>query len=179
MNKMKKIGQGAFSKVYRKSSDTVLIKSIDHVKECMSLGWFPNSRMFPKIEQVGQDDYGEYKFYESKYYPRISSLKNELLPSEWEFYKALRGLDRFSCIAQKGSYLDHWRKQFETLPSKFNHKKQALFDALDALSNYGNDICFEISPRNIAVSGKKLVLLDCFFFHSQLMKATKKRNRWN
>ena len=170
---MKIIGKGAFSTVYRKSTDKVLIKSTDHVKECMSLGWFPTSRLFPKITQVGQDDVSDCKFYESKYYPKFSSLKKELNSLDWEFYNILRGLER--SYFGKGSNLSHWQKQFDTIPSKFKHKKLALLESLDALSNYGDDVCFEISPRNVAINNGRLILLDCFFFSSQLNR----NKRWN
>ena len=54
------IGRGMFSTVYRKNAKTVLIKSVDPVKECMAMGWFPSSRMFPKTTRVAllDDDRG-------------------------------------------------------------------------------------------------------------------------
>lgn len=169
MNTMPIIGKGAFSTVYRKSSNTVLIKSIDSVKECMSLGWFPKSRIFPRIKLIGRDDTRNCKLYESKYYPRVSSLKNELNTLDWEFYKVLRNLKRFP----QSDCITHWYNQFNTIPNKFRHKKEILLEALDALVNYGTDVCFEISPRNVAVDNGRLILLDCFFFQSQL------QHRWN
>lgn len=86
------IGRGVFSTVYRKNAKTVLIKSVDPVKECMAMGWFPSSRMFPKIARVAilDDDQGT-ALYEQRYYPKVKSLKAALKPMEWEFYKELRG----------------------------------------------------------------------------------------
>ena len=83
---LKQIGKGAFSTVYKKGTNKVLIKSCDNVKECMSMGWFPNSKMFPKIKRVGVSDCGQFQFYEEKFYPKTRSLKQDLLPSEYEFY---------------------------------------------------------------------------------------------
>jgi hypothetical protein len=167
-NGMKKIGNGAFSTVYKKSRSKVLIKSRDNVKECMALGWFPETSLFPRIERVGMSDCGEWQFYEEKYYPRVKSLKNTLSAFEWEFYQELRKLH--CSFLHPYELIDKWRKQFESLPNKFHHKKRMLLEAVDGLSNYGCDICFEISPRNVATQGKKLVLLDCFFMKSQLLK---------
>jgi hypothetical protein len=45
-----------------------------------------------------------------------------------------------------------------------------MLDALDACANYGNDVCFEISPRNVAVKNGKLVLMDCFFMADKLQE---------
>lgn len=166
---MKCIGKGAFSTVYQKTAKKVLIKSNDHVKECMALGWFPETPMFPTIERVGLSDCCEWSFYEEKYYPKVKSIKNNLTAFEYEFYKALRALFNSNTYCQNPyDTLDMWREKFESLPGKFHHKKAMLLEALDGLSNYGTDICFEISPRNIAIHGKKLVLLDCFFMKSQL-----------
>lgn len=165
---LKKIGQGTFSTVWRKDNKTVLIKSNDNVKECFSLGWCGNSRLFPKLKRIMVDD--EFSFYECKYYERVSSLKNSLLPSEYAFYKELR---KFSAVFNMDYYKLYYH--FKALPSQYNNKKKALLSALEGLTNYGLDICFETSPRNIAVEKGKLILLDCFFFRSQL-KA--KRSKW-
>lgn len=166
---MKRIGKGAFSTVYRQTKKKVLIKSTDNVKECLSMGWMPDHAMFPTTERVGVSDCGEYQFYEQKYYPKVSSLKNNLSSFEWEFYKALREL--FICkdfSPNPHTLHQEWHDAFDTLPGKFWRKRELLKEALDGLANYGSDICFEISPRNVAASGGKLVLLDCFFFKSQL-----------
>ena len=91
---MELIGRGQFSTVYRKNSSTVLIKSTDPVKECMALGWFPSCRLFPKIKRINCE------LYESKYYPRVRSLKNSLEPKQWELYKALIGCMSWDLIAE-------------------------------------------------------------------------------
>jgi len=170
MSTMKLIGKGSFSTVYRKSLDKVLIKSIDDVKECMSLGWFPKSNMFPKMVRVSKD--GDYTFYESNYYPKVRSLKSELNSLDWEFYNILRNLSGYNNGKDSG-YIQ-WIKQFETIPDKFKYRKTILLDVLNALAAYGDDMCFEISPRNVSVKNKRLILLDCFFFRSQLVSS---RNR--
>jgi len=148
---MNLIGKGQFSTVYQKTKSTVLIKSKDNVKECMALGWFPNSKMFPKLERIGWSQDGEYQLYESKYYPRVQSLKSNLKPLEWEFYKTLRNL----CVQKP--------EDFRNLPKKFRNRAQQLVAAWNALMNYDGMIGFEISPRNVAVNNGRLILLDCFY----------------
>jgi len=165
---LKQIGKGAFSKVYRKSEKKVLIKSIDSVKECMSHGWFPTTSLFPTIRQVGRSDCGTYKFYEQKFYSKVKRIIGVLSSFELEFYRCLRQLYTPCRNVKTCQFIEHWHKQFATIPNKFSTKRKHLRSAVDALSDYGFDIQFEISPRNIAIQGDKLVLLDCFFFETKL-----------
>lgn len=167
---MKCIGKGAFSTVYQKSKKTVLIKSQDNVKECMSLGWFPDSNLFPKIEKVATSDCGQFQFYEEKFYPKVRSLKNNLSSFDWEFYRALKNISDSNHMTD----CDECREAIALLPNKFHHKRTMILEAIDALTNYGSDVCFEISPRNVAIHGKKLVLLDCFFMRRDLVKIRNK-----
>ena len=174
------IGRGMFSTVYRKNAKTVLIKSVDPVKECMAMGWFPSSRMFPKTTRVAilDDDQGT-ALYEQRYYPKAKSLKAALKPAEWEFYRELRELqsninhflDDYKALASLQSLISD-------LPSKYARKKAALLGAIDALTNYGPDIRFEISPRNVAVHNGNLILLDCFFMAEKAKEVrTQQRKR--
>ena len=160
---MKLIGKGAFTKAYLKDDNkTVFLKSVCPIKECMAYGWFPESYLFPTLESVGNNE------YEMQYYPKVTSLKQNLSKHQWELYKTLRNLNMFGDF-----YTDkftHWHEQFDTIPNKFSKEREALKEALDGCANYGYDIGFEISPRNVATKGKKLVLLDCFFSVSQLHK---------
>lgn len=175
------IGRGMFSTVYRKNAKTVLIKSVDPVKECMALGWFPpRSRMFPKTTRVAilYDDQGT-ALYEQRYYPKVKSLKAALKPAEWEFYRELRdnvwrscnvfGNDQFKILVSLQALI-------KALPSKYARKKAALLGAVDALTNYGPDIRFEISPRNMAAHNGNLILLDCFFM-TEKMKEVRTQQR--
>lgn len=158
---MKLIGSGAFSKVYHEAgSPYVYINSTDPVKECMALGWFPTSRVFPKIKF---SDNPKYR-YKMRYYPRVRSLKSSLDTAEWGKYQALRCMYK---VTRSLSLED----AFKTLP--YRGLRNALIDSIDALANYGEDVCFEVSPRNVAAWGGKLILLDTFFMRSALDKARK------
>lgn len=173
---MKQIGKGAFSTVYRMNKHKVLIKSCCNAKECMSMGWFPETPLFPTLERIGTSDCGEFFFYTEKYYEKVRSLKYNLTAFEYGFYKELKELFfSFVMPENKHNLIDAWREQFAKLPNKYHHKRRMLMEAVDAMGNYGSDVCFEISPRNVAVQGKKLVLIDCFFMHSQNEKIKQER----
>lgn len=174
------IGRGMFSTVYRKNAKTVLIKSVDPVKECMAMGWFPSSRMFPKTTRVAllDGDQGT-ALYEQRYYPKAKSLKAALKPAEWEFYQELRDVQcRYNYGWDDYKALDSLQSLISNLPSKYARKKAALLGAIDALTDYGPDIRFEISPRNVAAHNGNLILLDCFFMAEKMKEVrTQQRKR--
>lgn len=172
---MRKIGRGMFSTAYLKNKNTVLIKTTDKAKLCMSERLFPKSRMFPKLKKI--DITNNYCFYEMEYYPRVGSLRKALLPEEFEFYQILRKLKKEKMASSAFDYNKSydWRAFFrmvwKKIPAKFAYKRKILLQALDTMYCYGQDVCFEISPRNVAVKNGKLILLDCFFFENDLNKA--------
>lgn len=138
------IGKGKFSKVYRKSKTRVLIESVDPVKEAMTLV-FPSSKLFPTLERVS---HGEISTYESKYYPKKPKLKSNMSDFDWEFYRWMTTESKrtmFDCRGDidYGQLLDFFNK----IPTKFHRKRDVLIKALRALSKYGLDVVFEISPR--------------------------------
>lgn len=162
------IGKGTFSTVYRKgSSKKVTVLSNDPVKECMSLGWFPKTRLFPKVERCFHP--GTRQAYSMKFYSKVRAPKRELNARSYELYRVLKELVDDYGYSRSLTPYEQWSAAFNTLPAKFSREKAHLLAALDALSNYGSDACFEISPRNIAKTASgKLVLLDCFFMRSAL-----------
>lgn len=161
---LQQIGKGLFSTVYKAPNNRVLIRSEDYTKECMSMGWGFDSSFFPKVKR---EDYG---FYSMKYYPKCTAPKKQLNSKSYNDYKELRGLFQNTLNpANKYDGFDLWRDKFSTV--KNISLKNALIEAIDGLSNYGSDICFEISPRNISFTKSgKLILLDVFFFRNQADK---------
>lgn len=155
---MKLIGKGCFTKCYRIGHNKVRLVSTDPAKECAALGWGSNSRLFPRIKRI------ETEVYEMEYFPKVKSLKAVLRPDQYELYRALRNIN---VLPTQGdfAYLDELRKQFNKLPRRV---ARALNEQIDGLLNYGEDIRFEIAPRNVAVKNGRLILLDCFFFASKL-----------
>jgi hypothetical protein len=159
----KLIGKGTFTKAYLVGTNEVLLKSKDHVKECMAHGWFPSSRFFPVVKFVDQG------IYEMEYYPKVRSLKDTLDREDYRLYRQLRELFlSFKAPSNKHFLMDEWHKAFDTLHDDFAEARETLKEALDACSNYGSDVNFEISPRNVAVREGKLILLDCFYIQSQI-----------
>ena len=158
---MELIGKGLFSKVYKVNSKKVLIKSVCYSKECTSL--FINSMWFPKLERI------ELNEYLCEFYPKVASLKSSLKPKHYELYKELRKINVY-CHNDYDNYYK-LREEFEKVSNK--SLRTALIDYLDDFAQYGTDIGFEISPRNVAVKNGRLILLDCFFNKSQLCEVRK------
>lgn len=158
-NGLKLIGKGAFSMAYAYSDSQVLIKSLDHAKECLAL-WCNNERL-PKLERLS------YGYYVAERYSKVKSLKNSLLTDEYNFYKLLKKIG--SCAGYQEIY-----KTFEQLPD--HEIKTALLEFIYCFADYCDETMrFEISPRNVAVKDKKLILLDCFFDRRQLIDSDYKR----
>lgn len=161
---LKLIGKGAFTKCYQLNDNTVLLKSEDPIKECMAYDWFPESGLFPEVEFSSIEG-----CYEMEYYPKVRSLKNNLESDQYQIYKDLREVFNnleTSIDIYKGYSLIY--KGFEQLENE--DLKETMIEALDACTNYGSDVGFEISPRNVAVKNGKLILLDVFFMKSVLNK---------
>jgi hypothetical protein len=111
---------------------------------------------------VDSDEYSEYR---GKYYPRVSGLKRNLCADDWKIYQTLRNLPTF------GNDYYGLYEVFSTIEDE--SLQETMLQALDALADYGSDMAFEISPRNVAIDGDKLILLDVFFFKSQLKSLRK------
>lgn len=164
---MKLIGKGSFTKAYlNDTEDTVYLLTNDPVKECMVHGWFPESELFPKIEFSDIEPYD----YMMEYHPRTKGLKSFLDADQYQIYKDLRNVKSFIGMNKYDAY-HHYYEQFEALDNK--ELGSVMVEALDACTNYGSDIGFEISPRNVAVKNGKLILLDCFFIISNLISTRK------
>lgn len=162
----KLIGRGAFSRVYRQGdSDTVTIVSSCYAKECQALWHECEYDRVPSLTRIDYTSDGK-GIYTMPYMPRPRSLKSALLPEERELYKALRELSR------------------EVSYTTSLHDLYAIFrgypfitNMLDSLCNYGEDIGFEISPRNVTALDGRLILLDCFFMKNQLREIRSTRRQ--
>ena len=151
------IGRGSFTTAYKHGKNKVLLVSSDPIKECMSMGWFPNSRLFPKVERISYAGENGKSTYVMKRYEKVTAPKQQLKPEHYKIYQTLRTIS----VLYWSPHEDKFTKTVKdsSLPK---HIKQHLCDAWDACWNYGKP-CFEISPRNIAVSNGNLILLDVFF----------------
>ena len=168
--------RGTFSKVYRLADGTVKVVSTDPVKECMVVFGFGNSGLWPSIERIDTLNNGTNVFI-MPLYEQPKSLKNALMPDQYALYRAIKASseNRFMGKNQYDAPM-HWRKVFREGLGSFPAAAEALCDAVDSLQNYGYDIRFEISQRNVAVKDGNLILLDCFFFLSALESIYKKRS---
>ena len=158
---MKVIGKGLFTTAYQSPNDRnrVVLKSRDPVKECMAIGWFPDSKLFPKVRRISYPDADGIQTYEMKKYPKCTAPKQQLNAKHYEIYKALRGV----CF----TLMD-----IETLKVP-RYVKEVLQDAYHAVSSYGSPL-FEISPRNISYTPSgRLILLDCFYLYEERYKRRK------
>ena len=167
---LKPIGKGMFTQAFlNEKTGKAVLHSVCPIKEAFS-EWGVEHRLFPDIDCVDffwrGDDY--VKVYEMKYFPKKRSIKKNITARQYELYKALR---KIGCSVNDNRYGDAMREAFSSLPSKFKQEKEALLSALDIIINYTDYPCFEISPRNIAIQGGKLILLDCFFCRHALAKA--------
>jgi len=70
---------------------------------------------------------------------------------------------------------DAWYKEFSKVTNIT--LRNSLQEAIDACANYGSDIKFEISPRNVAVKNGNLILLDCFFVGSKQIEVTTSKRK--
>lgn len=166
--KLQLIGKGLFSKVYRLNDKQVYIQSTCYAKECISMNWHNSTNIFPVLEPV------DIQEYICEYYAPVKSLKKELIAAHYDIYKQLRSLS-VGYVKNNYDLLDKWREQFATVTNKkFRH---ALLDMTDNLCNWGTQINFEISPRNVAVKNGKLILLDVFFFSDQLNEQRMNKKR--
>lgn len=166
--------RGKFSKVFMLVDGTVKIFSSDPVKECMALWGFGDSSLWPEIERIDRLEDGTNVFI-MPLYEQPRALKSTLAEEDYALYQALRKAS-YEIFTGLNPYdaSQHWHRVFENALQAFPEAMQAMHDAIDSLQNYGHDIRFEISPRNVAVKDGRLILLDCFFFASALAN-TKKR----
>jgi len=161
---LKVLGRGSFTTAYKLNDEQVLLRSTDPCKECMSLGWFPDSFRFPKVERV--DGQGLYLM---KYYPNTRGLKSTLDDWEYQLYKELRRVynecyDYHPANSRYQSTID----MLNLISDEFHDVRELLIEACGALSNYGDGITFEISPLNVRAYNGKLIFLDVFYRQSRL-----------
>jgi hypothetical protein len=167
-NKPSYLKKGHFTKAYLyNKSNEVILESRCNVKECMALGWFPESSLFPAITfsdlESNKDGFKVYKM--PLYTTNSRSVKSIICKEDYEnIYLPLRKI----CFVI--DYKDFKDQLFKVGVS--DGVREIILEAYEACMNYGSDVGWEISPRNVAATSEgKLVLLDCFFIKSQL--------RWN
>ncbi len=182
---LKLVGKGVFTKAYTSPAepDTCYLVSSDPAKECLALFGYSTTmpNLFPKLERIEYLNSGDNVF-KTKFYARSTSLKSALDEDQYELFKALVSMHRSVNIWGVKDYdlADKYYKALNDLKTKkpcFEIYIEALQEAIDSLCNYGTDVLFEISPRNVRAENGKLVLLDVFFFRSKLREVIYSKNK--
>lgn len=157
---MKRFATGLFSTAYL-DGEHVILKSICRAKECLALFGFGDSNYWPQIERI--DSY----VYKMPFYQPLK--KSSVDADQWVLYQALRAHTQAfqSYVPRETSYERYDRLYAHWAVYPF------IQEAIEALSNYGQDIDIEISPRNVKTLNGKLVLLDIFFFHDAVAEIRK------
>lgn len=165
--------RGAFTRAYVNPEKTeVYLMSLCPAKEIAALGWLSDSDLFPKIERL--DNY----IFKMEYFEPVKSLKNSLDPDQYAIYNELRRFSFINTQDGKNPHNNHslLYKAFEDI--KDPELREIMLDAVDNCANFGSDVCFEISPRNVAVKNGKLILLDVFFSFFKLKELYPKRFKY-
>ncbi len=112
---------------------------------------------------------------ENEKYNKTKKIKGLLNDQDYKFYTELRNIFKTKpIIKNKYDSLDVLYKLFsESLLT--DDQKELMLEALSACSNYGSDIGFEISPRNIFIENGNLILADCFYIISQAEEIRRKK----
>jgi len=108
--------------------------------------------------------------YKMPLYNKVRAPKRDLKKKDFDVYMQLKRF--YKNLSLPMSYNSIY-KDISNTPNKelSTRLKKLLKESLSALSNYGADIGFEISPRSIATDKKgNLILLDIWFFRSALMR---------
>lgn len=158
----KPIGKGSYTKAYLLPDNKVILASNDPIKECMALGWFPDSDRYPVIDWFLWLEQEDVQFYSMGYYPYCRALSQLLLPDEMRLYSALRKLH--ARLPSKPERKLFPRYINEMILPTWPDAAQALLDGYNVCLNVDtHGVGFEISPRNVRVHEGKLIFMDCFF----------------
>ena len=153
-------------------NNTVTLVTDDPIKECAAIFGLAHGRLFPSVIYHEQLENGKFVLL-MNYYPRVKgSLKEAMDKEDYKIYSQLRKMCK-DCPVQGSQWgrFDYYYNAFKGFPEWVCEE---LTEALDSCRNYSDNIMIEVSPRNIAVSDGKLILLDIFFCK---YKADEKRKR--
>ena len=177
----KLIGKGSFTKVFHDGkSPVVVMSSFNKTKECLASGWMPESELLPVVDFLGQvgglDD--SWQLYKMPYFASLKqrAVKPHLDAESWALYQQLRTLSKDLQNHFLSSYGMIWRGHQIYSDSLRIINQSGLSDSIkdfmlgcyQSLSNYGQDVRFEISPSNVATENGKLILVGCFFFSNDV-----------
>lgn len=168
---LKKIGEGAYSKVYRALDNTALVyilsPSDDYVKEILTHIESPHIPVMRRVDDLTYN-YKEYTIWETQY--SESPMKKHgrsfeqmrILQREWEkTHPRFFRLDRYNWHAVVANFIDDLRSN--------DAIEESVIDALDKIytwsTAYGSNFKFEFPKCNLGVTEDGTLLLrDIVFF---------------
>lgn len=163
-----------FTICYRiEGTDRVLLDTICPIKHMIADGLFPKSQLLPKFNY---HNYDNHDFLEAEFYPKVRSLKNNLDPDQWKKYQILRKLYMSTSIRDIpiDNLSEFWENKFKELEDI--ELRDLMVGCMQVCSQYIDTVCFEISPRNVAVKDGKLILLDVLY-DTNLLNELKEKSK--
>lgn len=165
---LKLLGKGQFTRCFAVDDQTVILDTCCPCKEIYALGWMPESKLFPVLESVEMFGAKHNAFKTERLEPFKLSEVSEL---HQKYYRELRRV--FAESRPTMNIYDSYSATYKAFESiKYRALRENMIEALDAMSNIGPTVSFEISPRNVKRKGKQMVLIDCFFDRRELIKRT-------
>lgn len=155
---LQRIGTGSFTTAYRVNKSEVMLDTSDPVKYHMASGFTSDSTLFPRIYSKADG------LLYMKYYPKLTSLKQNLTPRHWEYYKELRRIHDETMWSFSPNAL---HSAIDSI--KYQYLRDAVREQMISLEAHRPyDPLFECSPRNVRTHNGKLILLDCFYYATSL-----------
>lgn len=166
---LKQIAKGAFTDVFYLNESEVMLRTTDKIKELYAQNWLPELEWnpYPVAEYLDYSDNGDFFLLKMKRYDRFSRA-SQLNERSKPLLLAMKG---FKAVLDKNLGRMKWTsdlsKVVDEIPEEFQEFTQM---SIDAVGNYSNTAMFEISPKNLAVDGRDLILLDCWFSQSEFKR---------
>jgi len=161
----KLIGKGFFTRCYDTQDGRVELHTFCNIKPAYAEWGVGDGRLFPVMEKIDT----RYDRYDNaisvltcKKFPKVSSLKSALKPAHYALYRTLKS------IAYRNVSTHDFYRAVKDSKSIHHAYKTDILTAIDDIHNYASFVGVEISPRNVAVDGGRLVLLDIFFDRDQV-----------
>lgn len=166
---LKQIAKGSFTDVFYLNEDEVMLRTTDKIKELYAQNWLPELdwNPYPVTEYLDCSDNGDFFLLKMKRYDRFSRVEQLNEKSK----KLLKAMKCFRVAIEESQRAVRWTSDLSKavceIPEEFREFTQ---ESIDSVCNYSNSAFFEISPRNLAVDGSDLILLDCWFSRSEFKR---------
>jgi len=152
------IASGSFSKCCLQENGRVLLWTQDIPKHAMSDSQFPEHRLFPEVNHVGEEDGKE--LYDMPRYNQ-KNLYQRLHPRQKRLYDEIREISWECQHDTPSTTID----AINSMPSELYREKKAMIEAFNFIRKFTDEdkLGFEHAPQNLAEKNGKLILLDSFY----------------